>query len=157
MGAYFFDSSALVKRYIKENGTTWVETVLNDSSNWIYIARISTVEIISALARRSKNGSLSPATINAAIAQFKKDISTDYKIIELSPTLVNSAISIAENYKLRGYDAVQLATALAVYNKLVANGVITKDFSYVLVSADKELNDASTSEGLTIENPNNYP
>lgn len=58
---------------------------------------------------------------------------------------------------MRGYDAVQLAFALAVRNELSAMGAITSKFPYVLISADTELNNAASLEGLTVDNPNNYP
>jgi hypothetical protein len=60
---------------------------------------------------------------------------------------------VAETYGLRGYDAVQLAAALDVNTSYHAAGLPT----ITLISADAELNAAATSEGLTVENPNNYP
>lgn len=45
MAAYFFDSSALVKRFAKEVGTSWVFTLVRSSAaNHLYIARITCVE-----------------------------------------------------------------------------------------------------------------
>jgi hypothetical protein len=49
---YFLDSSALVKRYVPEVGTTWIQTLAPDANNQLYIARITWVEVLSALARR---------------------------------------------------------------------------------------------------------
>jgi uncharacterized protein len=71
--------------------------------------------------------------------------------------LANRAIQVAETYQLRGYDAMQLAAALQVGNKLLARGVITPSFSYALISADAELNNAATLEGMTVDDPNNHP
>jgi hypothetical protein len=53
--AYFLDSSALVKRYVQETGTSWVRSITRRSpSTVIYIARITTVEVSCAIARRRK-------------------------------------------------------------------------------------------------------
>jgi predicted nucleic acid-binding protein len=54
---------------------------------------------------------------------------------------------------LRGYDAVQLATALETNRKRLSDGLS----ALVFVSADAELNNAAQAEGLEVENPNNYP
>src|SRR6266542_1747280 len=50
MGTFFLDSSALVKRYIHEQGTAWL-TQLTDaaSGNFTYAARITGVEVASAV------------------------------------------------------------------------------------------------------------
>jgi hypothetical protein len=62
-------------------------------------------------------------------------------------------MALAQTHGLRGYDAVQLAAALEVNALCVASGLPTLTF----VCADVELNAVATSEGLLVENPNNYP
>jgi hypothetical protein len=42
---FFFDSSALVKAYIAEAGTTWVRTILDDERHRIYISQLASVEV----------------------------------------------------------------------------------------------------------------
>jgi predicted nucleic acid-binding protein len=52
MTAYYFDTSALSKRYVDETGTPWVRTILApQNGNAVVIARITMVEFHSALAR----------------------------------------------------------------------------------------------------------
>ncbi|MBN4002390.1 hypothetical protein [Nostoc sp. LPT] len=60
---------------------------------------------------------------------------------------------LAEAYGLRGYDAVQLGAGCTVNALCIANSLPLVTF----VSADSELNAAAASEGLLVENPNNYP
>jgi predicted nucleic acid-binding protein len=58
-GIYFVDSSALVKRYVREDGTGWVRRLTRRSSSTvIYIARITAVEVTSAVARRRRGRTL---------------------------------------------------------------------------------------------------
>jgi predicted nucleic acid-binding protein len=60
--AYFVDSSALVKRYVREAGTAWVRGITRRRpSTHIYIALITAVELTSAVARR-RGTTLSAAT-----------------------------------------------------------------------------------------------
>jgi hypothetical protein len=57
--AYFFDSSAIVKRYVNETGTAWVRRLTRKGRpEPIYLARITAVELTSAVARRRKGGTL---------------------------------------------------------------------------------------------------
>ena len=80
-------------------------------------------------------------------------ISCSGQTIELTPSVIQRAMSVAETHGLRGYDAVQLAAALEV-NAIARNSGLT---SIIFVSADNELNAIATSEGLAVENPNLYP
>lgn len=59
MALYFLDSSALVKRYIKETGSTWILNLFDPTVNHeIFIAAITQVEIIAAITRRTKGGDI---------------------------------------------------------------------------------------------------
>jgi len=50
MAVYFVDSSALVKRYISEIGSTWVLSLFDPAlDNDILIAAITGVEIVAAI------------------------------------------------------------------------------------------------------------
>lgn len=52
MTAYFFDSSAIVKRYLNEVGSSWVTSLADlAAGNDVYLARIAFVEVISAITR----------------------------------------------------------------------------------------------------------
>jgi uncharacterized protein len=154
MAIYFLDSSALVKRYISETGSNWVCNLFDPSlGNQFFIAAIAGVEIVSAITRRAKNGSINVTDAIAIRNQFKQDLQAEYQIIEISDKIINSAINIAELYALRGYDAVQLASGRELNILCIANGLAGINF----VSADNNLNTAASGEGLIIENPNNYP
>lgn len=53
MSVYFFDSSALVKRYANEAGTGWVKGITDPTSpNSIYVAELTGVEVISAIMKK---------------------------------------------------------------------------------------------------------
>jgi uncharacterized protein len=154
MAVYFFDSSALVKRYINETGSNWVLSLCNPASNNdIVIAAIAGVEIIAAITRRTKNASISPTDSTALCDQFKLDLHAEYQVIEISDRIIDDAMNLAQAQGLRGYDAVQLAVGCAVNNLCITNNLPPT----TLVSADNELNAAAVREGLKIENPNVYP
>lgn len=150
MAGYFIDSSALVKRYVTERGSAWVkQSVAPPSGNRIYISRATSVEVVAAIARRAKGGSIAPQDAIATIAQFLRHVQTEYRVVELSSVVIDDAIRLAEVHALRAYDAIQLATALAVRNVRARRGAP----ALVLVSADFELNAAAALEGLTVIDP----
>jgi len=98
----------------------------------------------------SRGGTIDPADASYAIATFKNDLQNEYNIVEVTETLVNRAITLAETHGLRGYDAVQLAAAYEVNLLCTASGLLPLTF----VSADTELTVAATTEGLTVDDPN---
>ncbi|QLE55870.1 type II toxin-antitoxin system VapC family toxin [Nostoc sp. TCL26-01] len=153
MTIYFLDSSALVKRYVSEVGSLWVLSLFNPVlSNEIFIAAITGVEIIAAVTRRARGESISFVDAKLLCNQLRNDLQTEYQIVEITENIIISAMALAETYGLRGYDAIQLATCLAVNVLSIANSLP----SVTLISADKELNLAASSEGLVIENPNTH-
>jgi predicted nucleic acid-binding protein len=157
VAVYFFDSSALIKRYINETGTAWVQSLTDAASGHeIYIARVTTVEVVAAVTRRARGGGLEVNLATAVIAQFRTDAAQDYRIIELTPAVAGRAMTVAEVYGLCGYDAVQLALALEVYGRLLALGLLDSNFTYTFVSADMDLNAAAAGEGMTAEDPNTH-
>ena len=61
VNVYFLDTSALVKRYIVETGTPWVQTITNPAAqNILLISRLTCVEISSAISRRKRESTLTP-------------------------------------------------------------------------------------------------
>ncbi|GJD17751.1 hypothetical protein RIVM261_027070 [Rivularia sp. IAM M-261] len=154
MAVYFLDSSALVKRYITEAGSAWVLRLFDPAlNNEVFIAAVTSVEIIAAITRRSRGGSISTTDAVAIRNQFRNDLVKDYQIVEITENIINSGMALAESYGLRGYDAIQLAVGRVVNTLCVENGLLPITF----VSADNELNAAIIAEGLAIENPNNHP
>ena len=153
MDAYFFDSSGLVKRYIVETGSKWIIGLLKPSTNnLIFIAPMTGVEVVSAIARRRKGLSITQPNAQKAIFRFQRDFRKKIVKTNLTPLLVEEAMLIADKHELRGYDAVQLASALEANRLRQNNGLSAITF----VSADNNLNSAATVEGLTVDNPNNH-
>ena len=109
MAVYFVESSALAKRYIAETGSMWLRSLLDPSTGCsIYVVRVTAVEIIAALTRRERGRTLAPTDAAAARQAFRHDLATTYQVIEVTPALANRAMLLAEQYGLRGYDAIQL-------------------------------------------------
>ncbi len=154
MTAYFLDSSALVKRYVSETGSVWVQQITApQTGNLLFIARITWVEVISAFARRQREGSLTSADVAQVIQTFRSDLNTQYQVIELDATLAVSAGQLVGQYPLRAYDAVQLASVLRIQPAFAT----TQSTSLIFLTADNRLSAIAQTLGLLTDNPNHHP
>ena len=153
MTAYFLDSSALVKRYVAEIGSAWVQAITApETSNSLIIAQIAWVEVLSALARRQREGSLSASDVDGIIQDFRIDLATQYQVLEMSQTLCEVAGQLLLTYPMRAYDAVQLASVLQIQ---LAFASVTS-ISLVFLTADERLIGIAQTEGLLSDNPNHH-
>ncbi|MEG4023662.1 MULTISPECIES: type II toxin-antitoxin system VapC family toxin [unclassified Microcoleus] len=151
---YFLDSSALIKRYVVEIGSPWIKTLTDSQTgNSLLLVRITWVEVLSAFARRQREGGITAAEVAALIAKFRSEFNSRYRVIEVDVALVERAGELIVQYPLRAYDAVQLASALRVQSVLTS----MPETQLIFVSADNRLLDIAQSAGLAIDNPNYYP
>ena len=100
---------------------------------------ISYVEARAALARRRSSGDISAAEHRHAVAEFERDWERCMRL-EVTGPLIRGAAALAEAHRLRAYDAVHLASAKVLRDRLGE--------SVTLASWDAELEVAATREGF---------
>ena len=141
----------------RKSGTSWVRSLTHrGSANQIYLARITLVEVTSAVARRRKGGPLTPSRASSILYRFRQHFTGRYAGVDVTPALapgLQAHTKLANEDALRAYDAVQLAAALEV-SRIYQTGGLDP---IILVSSDQSLNAAATAEGLTVEDPNSHP
>ena len=151
--AYFLDSSALVKRYVPESGSEWIRNITDiNAGNLLIIARITWVEVLSALARRQREERLTRTDLNLVMQQFQFDLNTQYHVIELDQLLIEQAGQAVTQFPLRAYDAIQLAAGLRIQSAFASATATT----FIFLTADAQLLAIAQSAGLTVENPNDF-
>ncbi|RRR77052.1 MAG: PIN domain-containing protein [Candidatus Viridilinea halotolerans] len=154
MSAFYFDTSALAKRYLTEPGSAWVTDITNpDNGHAITVALLTRVEAAAAIAARQRAGTITLVERDAIIALLLHHFATEYLVISLSDAIVERAVQLTQQHRLRGYDAVQLAVALDANTTAVAIDLSPLTF----VAADEVLLVAAHKEGLNTTNPNLYP
>ncbi|MEG4457660.1 type II toxin-antitoxin system VapC family toxin [Microcoleus sp. N9_A1] len=150
---YFLDSSALIKRYVVEIGSPWIKTLTDSQTgNSLLLVRITWVEVLSAFARRQREGGINAAEVATLIQHFRSEFNSRYRVIEVDEVLAERAGELIIQYPLRACDAVQLAAALRVQSVLTS----MPETQLIFVSADNRLLNIAQSAGLAIDNPNNY-
>lgn len=122
------------------------------TANHIYIARVTAVEVTSAIARRRRGGFLTAHQASSLRSRLSHHLAGRYIIIEMTPVVLNDAMNLAYSHGLRAYDAVQLAAAAELNRKWIEAGL----GGIVFISADKDLNAAARNEGLSFDDPNTH-
>ena len=153
MKCYYLDASAMVKRYVNEQGSEWMRATMDsEEETLLFTSRMTIVEVISAFSRRVREGTLTLQDFVSARDMFRSDCLDDYQVMPPSLAIVDQTCALLERYPLRAYDATRLATAIGAQEFLTR-----KEYSPVtFLSADDDLNDAAKAEDLTVDNPNRH-
>ncbi len=136
MPLYFFDTSALVKRYHIEDGSEKVNVLLDDAESGFVITSLTIAEFVSAFVRKRNEGVISSDDLHACLSEFSKDIISSFWIIDLERNHINQGVSLIIKHNLRTLDSLQLAVFLnlssvdptmvtsdsALYNAVIGEG-----------------------------------
>ncbi len=106
----FFDSSAFAKRYLEEEGSSTVEQLCGEATA-LALSVICVPEIISALNRRVREGSLSQNQYQEAKACLSAAVA-DAAIVNPVPAVVADSIRVLETNAVRAMDALHIACAI---------------------------------------------
>ncbi len=149
MKIYYFDSSALVKRYHTEKGTKTVDKILNEleKGDEGAISYFVILEIVSAMKRKLKNNEITQKIFDMAIATFLSEVTTYFSVRPIDEHILSTATNLVIEHGLKAADSLHLATAKEIADFTGKN--------VVFIASDKELLNAAKSEKLEILNPEN--
>jgi predicted nucleic acid-binding protein len=154
VATYYLDTSALVKRYAREQGSGWITGLMaRRAGHDLYTVRLTGPEAIAALTRKVRMGQVTAASAARSSRAFRRHWQRRLLIVEVAEAVAEQAMDLAERHGLRGYDAVHLAAALVVAEAQRQAGRPPLTF----VSADTAQGQAAVFEGLLVEDPNTYP
>lgn len=160
MSAYYFDSSAIVKRYHRELGTDWIQAVCEPRDHPpLYLSQLAQVEVVAALRRLGRTQNLHASFVDAMVRASERHIALSdparatplYRLVPVSAPVLTLAAELCNQYwqaqphPLRSLDAIQLACALPT----------AADVSdeLVFVTADARLAAIALREGFRVINP----
>ena len=135
----YFDTSALVKRYVDEPGRADVVRLLRDFD--VVTSAIAPVELGSAFRRRSADRSLSPAAAAAVLKRVTADRAF-WIMVDVTGTVLDGAEKLVARLQLRTLDAIHVASAQLFAARMNLPAV---DF----VSADHRQIEGAHGLGLT--------
>lgn len=142
MADYYFDTSALVKRYKVERGTSEVKIIVESAlrEGRLWITELTWVEITSAVVRSVRGGNISADAGEEMLTQFRSEILATPYVWPVSEYTLIQAVSAVERFGLRAADAVQLASLLEVIDE------VGRDLVFVV--SDIELARAAVDAGV---------
>ena len=129
----FLDTSALIKRYVEEDGTTLVLRRMSEDLEWV-VSAVARTEAEITLCRLGFDGSLSSAT--------KSRLGEDWEhchVVPIDPACLARAAELGCQYDVRTLDALHLAAA----DRLPEPRVI--------LTFDRRQADAARAMGMIVE------
>lgn len=136
----YFDTSALIKRYVREPGSAQVVALLRRHN--LLSSAITPVEIMSALGRRRRDRDLSEEAFTATVNRVRSE-RLHWELIEVGETVLSRAEEIVQgSVPMRSLDAVHIASLMAFQS---ASGIRSP-----FVTGDGRQRDAATFLGLDI-------
>ena len=152
---YFFDASAIVKYYVDEPGSVWVEEIVDllDSDtrprgNTVFIAEVSIAEVAAAFAILHRTGRIRRRTRDGVFDRFLAEADTLFKLTPIVSGDFYTAARLTQRHPLKAYDAIQLAVALRHHQALAR-----RKLGLTFVSGDRQQLAAAEAEGLATDNP----
>ena len=135
---HYLDTSALVKRYVRESGTVTVQRLL--ASGTVATSRLSEVEVPSGIVRRAREGAFTAGRRDRMLAALQRDLPA-LAVVEVIPEIAADARALLLRHPLRASDAIQLASCLYLQRQLAE--------PVPFVAFDRRLAVAAHAEGLT--------
>lgn len=137
MAVVVFDSSALVKLVVDEEGS---ETVVRlwDEASAVVASRLAHPEVRAALSAAERAGRITAGGHRAARADWEEYWAA-LRVVEMTALLAGSAADLTLDHVLGGADAVHLASALAL-----------QEAAPILATWDRRLWTAARAAGLVV-------
>ena len=149
---FYFDASALVKRYTEEIGSDKVDYLfVNAPLNRLKCLTIGAAEVFWICVRKKNDGRMTPYEFTHAVVNLNREVTSetsDFRTDSVPDALVWASLSLIETYSLNSVDAMVLRSALEAATELRRT-----DDTLVLVASDQRLLRAASNERLLIFNP----
>jgi predicted nucleic acid-binding protein len=134
----YLDTSALVKKYFEEKNSLEVISVWK-SALGIATSAVAYAELLAAVYRKASETHVKKSLLQSVVGRFQEDWSS-FIIVGVDNRLNEAIHKAIADYGLRGFDAIHLASALAI------GSAINDD--YLFACYDDKLNQAARAEGL---------
>jgi uncharacterized protein len=136
----YCDTSALIKRYVEEEGTDIVDRLWSASFG-IATSVVAFAETASTFSRKLREGILTEKEYLTTLKTFKTDFDS-FVLVSVTPMLNSTIERLVKGYPLRGFDAIHLSSALMIRDA----GSLPMQFACF----DQTLNEAALKEGMAV-------
>lgn len=147
----FFDSSALVKAYIDEEGTGVVIGALDRLPGRMFISDFVVLEVLTSLRTAFRDAGRQRWA--EVVDEFQEDLGGLFNVVEVGSSVVNRARGLVLDHRqarARSMDLLHLATALYLQASRPAERV-------TVVTSDRDLASLASECGLRTFDPSREP
>lgn len=137
----YFDTSALVKLYVDEDGSDLV-VAYSKKSLMVATSKVAYAEARAAFARSWRDGILGDKEYRQAVLNFKEEW-PKFFTLEVSDPVLDQVDYIIDKYRLRGFDALHLASASVLARRI-------RDTTILVACWDKRLWEYYQEEGFPL-------
>jgi predicted nucleic acid-binding protein len=134
----YFDTSALIKRFVEESGSKRVDAVLAREPI-VATSKVAYAEVHAGLARKLREKALTATAYRKTSRTFDTDWRA-YVRVELADPLLLIVRDLVRRHPLRGFDAIHLASAMRLQHQLGEE--------IRMIASDDRLLTAAEEEGL---------
>ncbi len=112
----YLDTSALIKLYIEEEGSELVREKVSNAS-LVATSKVAYAEARAGFARCMREGLLERNSYDEAVGYFNCDWPSFF-IMEVTDMVIFKAGELVERYALRGFDAIHMASAVVLAQRV---------------------------------------
>ena len=149
---FYFDASALVKRYVRESGSEKILFLFaNVPLEHLSCLTLGAVEVFWICVRKRNDNRITSHQFERATTHLRHEVinsQSGFKTISAPDSLVWDSIRLIGTHSLNSVDAMVLRSALDTATELRSTGD-----RLVLVASDQRLLRAARAEGLQVFNP----
>lgn len=145
---YFFDTSALVKRYHEEKGTEFVDELFEDvkgKEEEAFVSSLTLLEMTSAFKRKQKGNIIDEKEFDDILKTSFRELKEYFTIVPVTEETINESIFNVTEYALKSLDSIHYQTVKEV-EEMVEEDII-------VITSDKELFDAFVEGGYESIDP----
>ncbi len=135
----YFDSSVLVKIYVRENGSARARRLIR--ARQVITASIAGLELVSAFRRNLTSGSIDERSHSAIMKRFQQH-REQWRYVELTPASLETAEKYVSDFDVRALDAIHIASAM------ISRGRFPKDLPFI--TADSRQREVAVDLGLDV-------
>ncbi len=152
MQYFYFDTSALVKRYARENGTPLINFLFAQVPlERLMCSMISVGEIFSVLVRKKNDNRITVPMFQQAIVDYRVEVVSlisPFVVTSVDDNLILDSIDLIEIHNINSNDALVLRSALDTNADLS----VSQD-NIVFIASDERIIRAAKDENLAVFNP----
>ncbi len=150
----YLDSSALVKRYVQEEGSKAVNSRF-EQGEAIYTSVLSFAEVHATVGRKYREKQLSVNEKKKLVDDFLYDWLFSLTVLELTTHTMTALPTLCEQYSLKASDAVHLSAAIWLKDsiRVHAKGFEASGHIIEFGVSDRQLGEAALKCGFQVFNP----